>query len=77
MPKRVLQGEVLSSKCDKSLIVQVTRRVMHPLYKKFIKQSRKFMVHDEKNSFQTGDSVRIRESRPFSKCKRWETIIEK
>ena len=74
MPKRILQGEVVSSACEKSVVVKVTRRVMHPLYKKFVKRSQKFMAHDAENTFKVGDAVRIRECRPFSKRKRWEVI---
>ena len=74
MPKRILQGEVVSNACDKSIVVEVTRRVMHPLYKKFVKHSSKFMAHDAQNSFKVGDTVRIRECRPFSKRKRWEVL---
>lgn len=76
MPKRILQGEVVSNACEKSIVVEVTRRVMHPLYKKFVKRSSKFMAHDAENSFKVGDTVRIRECRPFSKRKRWETVGE-
>ena len=71
MPRRVLQGEVVSTKCDKSIVVMVTRRVMHPLYKKFITRTGKFMAHDENNSQKVGDTVRIEECRPLSKRKRW------
>ena len=71
MPKRVLQGVVVSDKADKTVIVRVERRVMHPVYKKFIMRSKKYAAHDENNSFKTGDQVRIEESRPISKNKRW------
>jgi small subunit ribosomal protein S17 len=71
MPKRVLQGVVVSDKPDKTVIVRVERRVMHPVYKKFITRSKKYAAHDENNTFKTGDLVRIEESRPISKRKSW------
>jgi len=74
MPRRVFSGKVVSDACDKSVLVIVVRRVMHPIYKKFINRSKKFMAHDELNSFKVGDLVKIRESRPFSKRKTWEVI---
>ena len=74
MPRRVLQGKVVSSACDKTISVLVERRVMHPLYHKFITRSKKFAAHDEANECQVGDSVRIRECRPMSKTKTWEVI---
>jgi small subunit ribosomal protein S17 len=74
MPRRVFVGEVISDKCNKSIVVRVTKRVIHPIYKKFVKCSKKFMAHDECNTFNIGDIVTIRESRPFSKRKSWEVI---
>ena len=74
MPRRVLQGKVVGSACDKTVSVLVERRVMHPLYHKFITRSKKFAAHDEANECQVGDSVRIRECRPMSKTKTWEVI---
>jgi small subunit ribosomal protein S17 len=71
MPKRVLQGVVVSDKGDKTVIVRVERRVMHPVYKKFITRSKTYAAHDERNTYKTGDQVRIEESRPISKRKRW------
>jgi len=71
MPKRILQGVVVSDSCDKTVIVRVERRVMHPLYKKFVSRSKKYAAHDEENRYHAGDSVRIEESRPLSKRKRW------
>lgn len=71
MPKRVLTGVVVSDKANKTVIVRVERRVMHPVYKKFIMRSKKYAAHDETNAFKTGDLVRIEESRPISKTKRW------
>ncbi len=76
MPKRVLQGIVVSDKMDKTVVVRVERRVRHPVYKKIIRRSRKFTAHDPGNVFRAGDTVRIRESRPLSKSKRWEVIAD-
>ncbi|WP_448189882.1 30S ribosomal protein S17 [Azospirillum sp. sgz301742] len=76
MPRRVLQGTVVSDKGDKTIIVLVERRVMHPVYKKFIRQSKKYAAHDENNSFKAGDAVSIIECRPISKRKRWEVVTE-
>ena len=74
MSKRVLQGVVVSDACDKTVIVRVERRVMHPVYKKFITHSKKYAAHDEHNKFHTGDSVQIEESRPISKRKHWVVL---
>jgi small subunit ribosomal protein S17 len=74
MPRRILQGVVVSDKGDKTITVLVERRVMHPVYKKFIKQSKKYHAHDEGNVCQVGETVRIRECRPISKSKTWEVI---
>ncbi len=74
MPKRILQGIVVSDKNDKTISVQVERRVMHPLYKKVIKKSKKFMAHDEENTAKIGDRVSICECRPISKNKKWELV---
>ena len=74
MPKRVLQGVVISDKADKTISVRVERRIMHPLYKKFIRRSKKYSAHDPENSCKVGDRVRIRECRPVSKLKRWEVL---
>jgi small subunit ribosomal protein S17 len=74
MPRRVLQGMVVSDKGDKTVTVLVERRVMHPVYKKFIKRSKRYHAHDENNSHKQGDVVRIRECRPISKTKCWEVI---
>jgi len=76
MPKRILQGVVVSDKMDKTVVVRVERRVMHPIYKKFIRRSKKYHAHDETNSVKTGDVVRIIECRPISKTKTWEVITE-
>jgi small subunit ribosomal protein S17 len=74
MSKRVLQGVVVSDACDKTVIVRVERRVMHPVYKKFMRSSKKYAAHDDKNSYRTGDVVQIEESRPISKRKSWIVI---
>jgi small subunit ribosomal protein S17 len=74
MSKRVLQGVVVSHACDKTVIVRVERRVMHPVYKKFVTSSKKYAAHDENNSYRTGDLVRIEESRPISKRKCWVVL---
>jgi len=71
MPKRILQGVVVSDACDKTVIVRVERRFMHPIYKKYVSRSKKYAAHDEENRYHTGDAVRIEESRPISKRKRW------
>ena len=72
MPRRVLTGTVVSDKGDKTIIVRVDRRVMHPIYKKFMTRSAKFAAHDAENAAADGDMVRIRECRPISKRKRFE-----
>jgi small subunit ribosomal protein S17 len=74
MPKRILQGVVVSDKTDKTVTVRVERRIMHPVYKKFIKRSKKYAAHDENNQFKTGDNIRIQECRPISKTKTWEAL---
>ena len=74
MSKRVLQGIVVSNVCDKTVIVRVERRVMHPVYKKFITHSKKYAAHDEHNRFHAGDAVQIEESRPISKRKHWVVL---
>ena len=74
MPKRILTGTVVSSNTNKTIVVKVTRRVQHKLYKKIISQSKKYHAHDENNSFQVGDIVKIIESKPISKLKSWMVI---
>ncbi len=64
-------GVVVSDKMDKSVIVEVTRTVMHPLYKKYIRKRSRFMAHDERNVYKIGDKVQIAETRPLSRRKRW------
>jgi len=74
MPKRVLTGRVTSDKMDKTVTVLVDRRVMHPLYKKFIRRSKNYAAHDEHNTCKIGDMVRIEECRPISKRKTWIVV---
>ena len=74
MPKRVLQGVVVSDKQDKTVVVKVERRFTHPLLKKTVRRSNKFQAHDETNQYKVGDVVFIEESRPISKAKRWIVI---
>lgn len=74
MPRRVLQGTVVSNACDKTITVRVERRFAHPLYKKYITRSNKFLAHDAENICTVGQIVKIRECRPLSKRKCWEVI---
>lgn len=74
MPKRILEGEVVSDKMDKTITVLVERRFMHPLYKKFVKKSKKYAAHDESNAVKIGERVRIQECAPISKRKTWTVI---
>ncbi len=74
MPRKVLVGKVISDKMDKTVTVAVTRQYKHPLYKKIIKRVSKFKAHDEDNGCKAGDTVRIIETRPLSKTKRWVVI---
>ncbi|WP_300536333.1 30S ribosomal protein S17 [Sphingosinicella sp.] len=71
MPKRVLVGQVVSDKTDKTVVVKVERRVQHPLYGKIIRRSKKYHAHDEANAYKAGDTVRIEECAPISKLKTW------
>ena len=74
MPKRILTGKVTSSKADKTITVVVERKIMHPMYKKFVTKSKKFAAHDGENKFKVGDVVNIQECVPISKNKRFEVI---
>ncbi len=74
MPKRILTGTVTSDKTDKTVTVLVERRVKHPLYGKIVKRSKKYHAHDEVNEYNVGDTVRIEETKPFSKTKTWKVI---
>ena len=71
MPKKILEGVVVSDKMDKTIVVAVERLRMHDRYKKVVRKTRKFKAHDEKNECKTGDTVEIIETRPISKTKRW------
>jgi small subunit ribosomal protein S17 len=74
MPRRVLQGVVVSDKGDKTIVVKVERRFRHPLYKKYIRSTKKYHAHDADNACKVGETVRIVESRPHSRTKRWELL---
>jgi small subunit ribosomal protein S17 len=74
MSRRILQGVVVSDAGDKTVVVRVERRVMHPIYKKFVTHSKKYAAHDERNRWHVGDLVRIEESRPISKRKHWVVL---
>ncbi|MGD9784008.1 MAG: 30S ribosomal protein S17 [Hyphomicrobiaceae bacterium] len=77
MPKRVLQGTVVSDKNDKTIVVEVERRYTHPLLKKTVRRTKKYHAHDEANAHKVGDRVSIIESAPVSKKKRWTVVNEK
>ncbi|MCH7477021.1 MAG: 30S ribosomal protein S17 [SAR324 cluster bacterium] len=72
--RKVRQGVVVSNKMDKSILVRVERTFRHPLYKKVVRRSKKFMAHDQENTGQVGDLVRIMECRPLSRHKRWRLV---
>lgn len=74
MPRRVLQGVVVGDKANQTITVLVERQIMHPLYKKFIRRTKKYHVHDQDNRCKIGDKVRIEECRPISKTKSWRII---
>ncbi len=74
MPKRILQGVVVSDKADKTITVKVERRLAHQKYKKIISRSKKYSVHDEENRYKTGDEVKIEECKPISKNKSWVVV---
>ena len=74
MPKKILTGIVVSDKPNKTITVMVERKYSHPLFKKVIKARKKYNVHDEENKFKNGDKVSFRESKPFSKSKKFEVI---
>ena len=74
MPKRLLSGVVVSSNLNKTITVSVTRRIKHKLYKKIIRQTKKYHAHDENNEFNIGDNVSIIETKPISKLKKWKVI---
>ncbi len=74
MPKRVLTGQIVSDKTDKTVVVLVERKVKHPLYGKIIRRSKKYHAHDEGNEFKAGETVRIEETAPISKLKTWRVV---
>jgi small subunit ribosomal protein S17 len=74
MPKRILQGTVVSDKNDKTVVVRIERRFAHPLLQKTVRRSKKYKAHDETNEFKTGDIVSIEECAPISKDKRWKVV---
>lgn len=76
MPKRILQGTVVSDKGAKTVVVKIERSFLHPLFKKTIRRTKKYHAHDENNAHKVGDVVRIRECPPKSKLKRWEVFAE-
>ncbi|MBL9098477.1 MAG: 30S ribosomal protein S17 [Alphaproteobacteria bacterium] len=76
MPKRILQGVVVSDKNTKTVIVEVERRFTHPLLGKTVRRSKRYHAHDEQARFKSGDAVRIQECRPMSKMKRWEVLYD-
>jgi small subunit ribosomal protein S17 len=76
MPRRILQGVVVSDKGQKTVIIEVERRFMHPVYKKFIRRSKRYHAHDEARACKVGETVRIMECRPISKLKRWVVLSQ-
>ena len=74
MPKRILKGQVVNNTADKTVNVLVNTRVLHPIYKKYINSSKKFLAHDEQNKFTVGDIIKIQESKPLSKRKTWVAL---
>ena len=76
MTKKTLKGKVINDKNDKTIVVLVKRKFAHPFFEKVITSSKKYHAHDENNKFKIGDNVKIIESKPFSKKKRWEVIIK-
>lgn len=76
MPKRILQGVVVSDKTDKTVVVRIERRFSHPLMKKTVRRTKRYQAHDENNQFKVGDMVRIIECAPVSKSKRWTVMAD-
>lgn len=74
MPKRILQGTVVSDKNDKTVVVRVTRRFAHPVLGKIVRRSKKYKAHDEQNQFKVGEKISIEECAPISKDKRWTVV---
>ena len=77
MSKKILNGKVVSDSNNKTIVVSVKRKYIHPFFGKVITSSKKYHAHDEKNKFKMGDNVKIIESKPFSKRKKWEVFISK
>lgn len=76
MPKRVMTGTVVGDAADKTVVVRVERRYRHPVYKKFVRRSKRYAAHDPENAHKVGDIVTIRECRPLSRTKRWEVLSD-
>ncbi|MBO6552206.1 MAG: 30S ribosomal protein S17 [Roseitalea sp.] len=76
MPKRILQGVVVSDKNDKTVVVRVERRFAHPLMKKTVRRTKRYQAHDESNQVKVGDTVRIQECAPISRNKRWAVVAD-
>ncbi len=76
MPKRILQGVVVSDKQNKTVVVKVERRFTHPLFRKTVRRTKNYHAHDESGAFKVGDSVTIEETAPISKLKRWRVVEE-
>ena len=74
MPKRILEGLVVSDKGDKTVVVKVERTILHPVLKKTVRKSKRYHAHDEANTYKTGESIRIIECAPKSKLKTWEVL---
>ena len=74
MTKKILKGVITSAKSNKTVVVEVTRKFAHPFYGKVIKRSKKYSAHDENNEFNIGDKIKIMESKPISKMKRWMAV---
>ncbi|EGF90102.1 30S ribosomal protein S17 [Asticcacaulis sp. AC460] len=74
MPKRILEGLVVSDKGDKTVVVKVERTILHPVLKKTVRKSKRYHAHDENNAYKTGESIRIIECAPKSKLKTWEVL---
>ena len=74
MPKRILEGLVVSDKGDKTVVVKVERTILHPVLKKTVRKSKRYHAHDENNSYKTGEAIRIIECAPKSKLKTWEVL---
>ena len=74
MPRRILEGNIVSDKMDKTVTVLVERRFIHPVYKKYVRRTDKYAAHDEQNSYKTGDRVLIEECSPISKRKTWRVV---